>query len=211
MEIGEAIEKRRSIRRFKDQPLMDGQLRELLEAARQAPSGSNTQPWRFAVLRDEAGRRKMQELANGQKFVGRGGAVIVCCADMDAFAGASRRRRMLELMETVKLDRRLLDSYSEAETAMTEEERRAMLPYAMLNLALAVENICLKAVSMGLGTCIVHWIQKDGIARYLELPENIAVGGVLAVGVPDETPEARPRLPLNRLMLDTPQNDFHPK
>lgn len=47
----EAIEKRRSIRKFLDTPVTDEQLRELLRAAMLAPSAKNGQPWHFVVIR----------------------------------------------------------------------------------------------------------------------------------------------------------------
>ena len=52
MEALEAINKRRSIRRFKSTPVEDEKIELVLEAARQAPSWGNTQCWRFVVVRD---------------------------------------------------------------------------------------------------------------------------------------------------------------
>ncbi|UCH43893.1 MAG: nitroreductase family protein, partial [Dehalococcoidales bacterium] len=48
--IPEAIQKRRSIRSFKQVPIPDEIIIDMLEAARLAPSGSNSQPWRFVVV-----------------------------------------------------------------------------------------------------------------------------------------------------------------
>jgi nitroreductase len=50
MNVLEAIAKRRSIRRFKDQPIPDDALQAILTAATQAPSAKNRQPWRFVVV-----------------------------------------------------------------------------------------------------------------------------------------------------------------
>ena len=50
MEIIEAIRSRRSVRSFKPMPVSKKVLEEVLDASRWAPSGSNTQPWEFAVL-----------------------------------------------------------------------------------------------------------------------------------------------------------------
>lgn len=57
----EAIEKRRSIRKFQDAPVTDKQLRQLLEAAMLAPSAKNGQPWQFIVVRSAETRRRLQE------------------------------------------------------------------------------------------------------------------------------------------------------
>ena len=50
------IQQRHSVRSFTSQPISETEILELLEAARQAPSSLNSQPWRFAVITDAATR-----------------------------------------------------------------------------------------------------------------------------------------------------------
>ena len=50
--VGEAIRQRRSIRSFRPDPIPEEHISEMLEAARLAPSGGNSQPWRFLVVTD---------------------------------------------------------------------------------------------------------------------------------------------------------------
>ena len=52
-EFLEFLKSRRSIRKYSDEPVSDGAVEMLLEAARWAPSGTNNQPWRFVVVRDQ--------------------------------------------------------------------------------------------------------------------------------------------------------------
>ena len=52
MPLGEAIFTQRAIRRMRAVPISDADLQDILEAATRAPSGSNTQPWHFLVVRD---------------------------------------------------------------------------------------------------------------------------------------------------------------
>lgn len=62
MEIGEfleAVRTRRSVRRFKPDPIPDEYIRHILEAARWAMSGANGQPWEFIVVRDKGLREKI--------------------------------------------------------------------------------------------------------------------------------------------------------
>src|SRR5690554_4303151 len=61
MQVGEAIVKRRSIRRFQDKPIPRQLVEQVLEAATLAPSGKNAQPWEFIVL-EGAARDKLPEL-----------------------------------------------------------------------------------------------------------------------------------------------------
>lgn len=80
MELWEAIRQRRSIRKYKGQPVEEEKLNRVLEAGRLAPSAGNRQEWRYVIVRDEATRRKLAEAANGQQFVAEAAVVIACCA-----------------------------------------------------------------------------------------------------------------------------------
>lgn len=55
----ELVKKRRSIRKFKPDPVPDELINKILEAARWAPSGANSQPWEFVVIKDKALRDKL--------------------------------------------------------------------------------------------------------------------------------------------------------
>ena len=61
----EAIAARRSIRKFKDQPLPDEMIKTILKAATQAPSGKNRQPWRFVVVQGERRAEMVRILREG--------------------------------------------------------------------------------------------------------------------------------------------------
>jgi nitroreductase len=61
LDILDIIRARRSIRKFRPDPVSDDLVEKILEAGRWAPSGLNNQPWRFAVVRD---RELMTEIAN---------------------------------------------------------------------------------------------------------------------------------------------------
>jgi nitroreductase len=63
MDLFEAIQGRKSIRRFKETPVPDGDIRKILNAGRLAPSANNTQPWSFVVIKDRALLRKMAAAA----------------------------------------------------------------------------------------------------------------------------------------------------
>ena len=60
MEVLDAIETRRSVRKFKTEEIPEEDLMKILEAGRLAPSAGNRQPWRFVVVRD-AGTVKQKE------------------------------------------------------------------------------------------------------------------------------------------------------
>ena len=77
MEFKEVIRKRESVRSFLDKPIPDEKLRNVLEAARLAPSGSNRQDMKLIVVRDAKKREALAHAAHSQHFVGEAPVVIV--------------------------------------------------------------------------------------------------------------------------------------
>jgi len=69
MHVGEAIRKRRSIRKYLRKPLPDEELMELLEMARLAPSGMNRQPWRLIIVREEERKKALVPICRNQEFI----------------------------------------------------------------------------------------------------------------------------------------------
>ncbi len=61
MELFDAIQGRKSIRRFKQAAVPDEVIRAVLDAGRLAPSANNTQPWSFLVIKDRAVLKKMAD------------------------------------------------------------------------------------------------------------------------------------------------------
>ncbi len=62
MEVRDSIEKRRSIRKFKDIPVEPAIIRQLIEAAVAAPSAKNRQPWKFIVYTDVTIQNLLQRI-----------------------------------------------------------------------------------------------------------------------------------------------------
>ncbi len=84
MEVLEAIEKRRSIRKYKPSGIPNGHLKKILEAARLAPSAGNRQPWHFIVIQNSERKKLLAEAARNQMFLADAGVIIVALADPDA-------------------------------------------------------------------------------------------------------------------------------
>ena len=84
MEVQKAIRQRRSVRRFKNIPVAEDQLSLLLEAARLAPTGSNTQSGRFIVIREERMRQQVAKVSHDQKWMAQAPLFVACVADLRA-------------------------------------------------------------------------------------------------------------------------------
>ena len=81
MELTEAIQGRRSIRKYKNQPIPDETVTQLIEAATYAPSAGNLQPWHFIIAKNPNAKKKLAEAAYNQAHVEQAPIVIVVCAD----------------------------------------------------------------------------------------------------------------------------------
>jgi len=80
MEVSEAIQKRRTVRKYTSEEIHKHDLEKMLEAARLAPSGMNLQPWEFIVVLDQKTKYMLVSACNGQGFVGEA-AAIICGVD----------------------------------------------------------------------------------------------------------------------------------
>jgi nitroreductase len=199
MDVSEAIKKRRSIRKFKPDPIPEEKIRLLLESARLAPSGTNTQPWRFIIVKDNGTKKKLQEAAHNQRHVKSAPVIIVCCADLKAFKEFSER--VDELIESGALPERTREVFIPyLSKDMDTVTKDALMIAAAANVAIAVEHIVLQAVEIGLGTCWVRWYEDDKVKEILDIPEYVEVMALLPVGVPDEEPAPRPRLGLDKIV-----------
>ncbi len=201
MEFTDVIATRRSIRKFKPDPVSDQHINRLLEAARLAPSGTNLQPWRFVVVTGEEMREKVGA-CTPLKFVGQAPLVIVCC--MHTGAMKTTGTRVAELKEAgafagSDLENLPADEYKKFRRAMDSEI--AVQGYLGLNTAIAIEHIVLQATDLGLGSCWVMMFSRDKVKEVLGLPEEITPLVLLPIGYPDQNPGPRPRLPLEELVV----------
>ena len=199
MDVSEAIRTRRSIRKFKPDPIPEEKIKLLLESARLAPSGTNTQPWRFIVVRDDDTKTRLQRAAHNQRHVKRAPVIIVCCADLQAFKEFPVR--VDELIESGALPERTREVFIPyLKKGMSTVTKDALMVAAAANVAIAVEHIVLQAVEIGLGTCWVRWYEDNKVKEILDIPDHIEVMALLPVGIPDEDPAPRPRLGLDTIV-----------
>ena len=80
MKVMNEIKNRISVRNFKDIAIKQDILERVLEAGQLAPSAKNRQPWRFLVIDDPGLKKRIQEAAYGQEYVGKAGAIILACS-----------------------------------------------------------------------------------------------------------------------------------
>ncbi len=201
MKVLDAIKKRRSIRKFKVKSLPEQYIAELIEAARLAPSGCNVQPWRFIIVKDRKLKQRLCEASYNQRFVEEASIVIICCGDLLSWKEAKNRTQEISKKENMYLDRECESALMERINKAVSVEMHERIPTTLLNVAIAIEHMVLEAVELGLGSCWVRLFDEKKVKELLGLPENLYVVALLPVGVPDEEPEARPRLPAGAITL----------
>jgi nitroreductase len=199
VELSDVIASRRSIRKFRDEDISADTVRLLLDAARLAPSGSNVQPARFVVAQSPAAKEALGR-CTPYKFIVKAAVVFVCCADLTAMT--AREGRIGELLKEGVFEGVDIDMNDPAAVSPVMDEE-AVKAYLSMNVAIAVEHIVLKAVDLGLGSCWLGRFDRRKVKMELALDENVHPVVLLPVGYPDQSPKARPRVALDKLVLKT--------
>ncbi len=199
MKLSDVIASRRSIRKFREENISADTVRLLLDAARLAPSGSNLQPARFIVAQSPAAKEALSRYTP-YKFIVKASVIFVCCADLTAIT--TRDRSVAELLKEGAFDGVDIDMNTPSATSPIMDEE-AVKAYLSMNVAIAVEHIVLQAVDLELGSCWIGGFDRDKVKEYLALDESIYPVVLLPVGHPDQSPKARPRFALDKLVLKT--------
>jgi F420 biosynthesis protein FbiB-like protein len=181
MDALEAIAARRSIRRFRSEPVPEEVLRRILAAATQAPSGKNRQPWRFVVVRGDERAEMVRLMRQGiarMQATGEGTGSAVASAAIMEQAPAT----VFVFNAHGKfpwLDHSVDDNFQEVVDVQS--------------IGACIQNICLAALAMGLGSlwiCDVFFAYEELIGWLGQQEELVAA---VALGYSDERPGPRPR------------------
>ena len=180
------FEKHRSIRRYKQANIPQHDLSSIIEAGRRAPTDASLHLWTVIRVVDRNKRRKISDLV-GQNHIYQASEFLVFIADL------YRLKRLLQ--------------HRGEELGDVDF---ALLLFAAVDAALAAENMAIMAESLGYGTCFIGGIQNipDKIIELLELPPKTYPLFGLTIGVPDEDPPKRPRLPTNQLVHVNRYRDY---
>jgi len=156
MSLNELILSRQSVRRYAETPVEPEKLTLCLEAARLAPSASNSQPWKFIIvdkepLRTEVAKATFSDIKLINKFTVQAPVLVVI------------------VMEKAKLITRL---------AMLVKKKE----WPLIDIGITAEHFCLQAAELGLGTCMIGWFEEEKIKKLLQMPADKSIGLVISVG-----------------------------
>lgn len=197
----EAIENRRSIRKFKADPVSDEIMTALLESARLAPSGCNAQPWRFKIVRDEPTKHKLRTASYDQAFVSEAPVVLVVCADIQGYLDG-RVSGVEDLGRIGAFDDRIVEILNKKTKVKAQMEIENLRASVAFNVAIALEHIALTALDYGLGSCWMKLIDAEAIREIFGWSANTHPVALLPLGYPAEAPAPRKRLSLSEIILD---------
>lgn len=197
----EAIQQRRSIRKFKSDHVPVEVISELLDAARLAPSGSNAQPWRFKIIRDRETREKLAKAAYDQSFIAEAPVVFVCCADISGYLSGVVSG-LQDLGRIGAVEDRIVNIVLERTDRMQKMSFDQFSQRIAFNAAIAIEHIVLRAMDFGLGTCWVRLIDEQAIRAIFGWDETVSVVALLPVGYPDESPAPRKRRTIEEILIE---------
>lgn len=167
MDFLDLVKTRYSVRKYKPDPVPESDLKTCLEAARLAPSASNSQPWEFIVIKSPEIRKKIAEstfstLVPFNKFVLQAPvivAVIMTKGHVIVQAGAG-------LQGT---------------------------PFNLIDIGIVTEHFCLQAAELGLGTCMLGWFNEKKVRTLLEIPKSQKIALLITVGYPANSPKPKKR------------------
>ncbi len=133
MKVLDVIQKRRSVRKYKEDPIPEKVFMRVLEAARLAPSGKNFQPWKFVIVKDKALKEKLAQASAGQFFMAEAPIIIVGCGFPDnCYAHMGRYMKSWSVDVTIALEHLILQAQEEGLGtcwigSFEEEEVKAIL------------------------------------------------------------------------------------
>ena len=171
MQFREVVKKRRMVRNYTGEPVERESLDRILNAGRLAPSAGHTQGQSFVVVTEEAGRRRIAQLAGESEYVGlgfdpwisRAGALVVVCVSEAAY-----HRR-----------------YSEPDkTDAAGNEIEWPIPFWWVDAGAAMMAILYATVDEGLAAGFLGVHSIDDLAAELHIPADVTPIGIVTIGHP---------------------------
>jgi len=164
----ELIQQRQSDRKYTDKPVETEKLARCLEAARLAPSASNSQPWTFVVIDNpelvkKVGKAAMGPLYSFNTFASQAPVIVVI------------------VMEKPKI-------ITEVGGRIKKKE------YPLIDVGITAEHFCLQATEEGLGTCMLGWFDERKVKELVHVPEEKNIPLLITVGYTPENYRHRKKI-----------------
>ncbi|MGB9031708.1 MAG: nitroreductase family protein, partial [Acidobacteriaceae bacterium] len=177
--LSEVIEQRRDTPSFDGKPIPDADLKKILEAGLNMPSGFNLQPWRFVVVRAPELRRKLRAASFNQANVEEASVVLVACGDKDGW------RSDMEEMIRMGQERGMTENYAESVRVIIPEimaSHSNLTAWLNRQVMIAFTAMMLMAETLGYDTASTEGFEPEKICLALNLPISYEVVSLLGIG-----------------------------
>ena len=168
--FAELAKKRQSDRKYKDQAVEREKIIQCLETARISPSANNSQPWKFVVVDDFEKKEQIAECSIG--------------------LGMNKFTHQCPVIVAVVLEKQ---NFMSTIGSMIKNKE-----YSLFDFGIAVNQFCLQAADLGLGTCIIGWFDEKKIKQILGV-RNRRIPLLISVGYPDAPTRDKVRKPLEMM------------
>ncbi len=184
--LSEAIKQRRATPSFDGTPVPEEDLKKILQAGLEAPSGYNLQPWRFVVVRDPEARKRLRAAAMGQPKVEEAPVVIVACGDPAGWQGGDMEE-MLRLAEfidegTRNVIRQNLNNFLGGQAG----DKGGVTPdfglWVNRHTMIALTTMMWMAETLGYDTAPMEGFSESAVRQTLGIPDRVRVVALLAIG-----------------------------
>lgn len=177
----------RSIRKYKDIPVHDNKLENILKAGIRASTTGNMQVYSIIVTKDRKTREKLWEIHFKQDMVLQAPVVLTFCADFNRF-----------------------NKWCNYNNADPGYGNYLSFFTAAIDALLVAQNVCVAAESYGLGICYLGTAtyNADKLIELFELPTAVVPVASVVIGYPDEEPHQPDRLPLEAVVHNEKYTDF---
>lgn len=186
--VYDLTQQHRSIRNFKDEPLSDEVVKQLVEAGQMASTSSYIQAYSIIGVRDPEIKKALKEVS-GQQYVVDNGYLFVYVIDY-------YRHSLINEKENGNMN----TSFESAEGLLV----------GAIDVALAAENVALTAEDMGYGVVFLGSLRNDvaKVSEILDLPEHVFPLFGMAVGIPSDNDQGSPkqRLPFEHVFHENKYN-----
>jgi nitroreductase len=201
VDVIEAINRRRSVRAFKPDPVPREVLEAIMQSTLWAPSWENTQPWEFAVL----GGNVMKNVKEALAAMGQAGEKPQLDFPWPKFTGrymdrlkVDGRRLVRELglqkdnREAMRRWRMSMRMFFDAPNGVVMYMDSSLSQWSLVDMGIAAENLMLAAWHHGVGTCALAAAvaYPDVLRSLLDLPESKRMVLGIAMGYPDTSSPA---------------------
>ena len=200
MEFMDVYKGRRSIRKFKQNPVPRALLEEILSESRWCPSWANVQPWEVVVVQGETlekfrqGQREKvavqaphkPDVSTPEKFPQKWHERVVqigaSCLDALSIKREDREARQQYYADMFSL-------FGAPAMVLFLLDDQLNVPYGMLDIGIYMHGVCLMAKSKGLGTLVLSTVIRypDVFRELLPIPENKRLVMGIAMGYADES------------------------